>query len=152
MKTNSLLPQRPVPPLETEAVDPSGPVNIDELEVRAKAARKRLLEAVDALDQKRHQLTNPSKVVAAGVVPALLVTSALVAGGSMIAFAVSKRRKRSVLSRLVPREPSMLSQVARHVGLTVITFALSEVGKVAVKKLIPSKAEIDAQKTKAQRP
>ena len=138
---------------ETSQADASRPINTDELEQQAKEARTRLLKAVDALDQKRHALTKPARVIGGGVIPAALISGAIVAAGSLAVFALTKRRKRSFLNRvrLVQHEPSMASQVARHVGLTVLTFALGEAGKLAVKKLLPTRAGLDAV-NKARRP
>jgi len=142
--TNSISPPALIETEKQAALnDPFKPVDTEELEQRAKEARARLLKAVDALDKKRHALTKPAKVLGAGALPAAVVTGALVAAGSLVAFAVSKRRKRSLLSRvhLVRREPSFASQLARHLGVTVLTIALGEVGKLAVKKLMPAQRE-----------
>ena len=132
-------------------IDPSAPVgvNVDELEERAKQSLERLLKAVEALDKKRHQLTHPLKYLPAGVVPAAGAAVIAIAAGTIAAFAIAKRRKPlSRLSTLLRRreEPSFGGQLLRHAGLTVLTFALAEVGKLAVKKLLPSGAEIEGSK------
>lgn len=121
-------------------------IDVDELEQRAKQSRERLLKAVEALDKKRHQLTNPVKGLPAGVLPA--AAAAVVAGavGSIAAFALSKRRHRSGLAMLFRRreEPSFASQLVRHAGLSVLTFALVEAAKVGIRKLTPTQAEIES--------
>lgn len=152
MKTDSTIPaQATKQPIEEP--DVTKPVDTAVLEQRAKEARERLLKAVDALDEKRHHLTKPSTLIAAGVVPAAIVAGALIAAGSITAFAMSRRKRQRVITfARRPPPPSMLAQVARHVGLTVLTFAISEAGKVAVRKMLPSKGQRAAEKNQARRP
>ena len=151
MKTDTIQTQATTQQIEEP--DATKPVDTAVLEQRAREARERLLKAVDALDEKRHHLTKPSTLIAAGVVPAAIVAGALIAAGSLTALAVSRRKRRSVITfaRRQP-QPSVLAQVTKHVGLTVLTFALSEAGKVAVRKLLPSKGDIEAAKDQARRP
>ncbi len=132
-------------------IDPSAPVkvNVEELEERANQSRERLLKAVEALDKKRHQLTHPLKSIPAGVVPAAGAGLIAIAAGTIAAFAIAKRRRpQSRLSKLLRRreEPSFGSQLLRHAGLSILTFALAEAGKTAVKKLLPGEADIEGAK------
>ena len=138
---------------QIEAVDVTKPVDTAVLEQRATEARERLLQAVDALDKKRHALTQPGKPTIAGGMPAAIIAGALIAAGSITAFSVTRRRRRPLihLARHRP-EPSFLGQVAKHVGLTLITFAMSEGGKFALQKWMPTKAGFDAQRDQARRP
>ena len=151
MKTDTI--PAPATKQPIEKVDATKPVDTAVLEQRAREARERLLQAVDALDQKRHRLTKPSKLFAAGVVPAAIVAGALIAAGSVTAYAVSRRKRRAVITfaRRQP-EPSFFGQIAKHVGLTVLTFAISEAGKVAVRKLLLSNGDIEAETDRARRP
>jgi hypothetical protein len=127
-----------------EEVDLGSPGATDGLEQRANESRERLLQAVGALDKKRHALATPSLAIAAGVVSAAILGGVLVASGSAAAFAVARRRRRPFISfGRVPLQPSLLRQIAKHVGLTVVTFAIMKAGKTVVRKLISNKAQAD---------
>ena len=117
----------------------SGEINADDLDRRAAESRKRLFDAVDALDKKRHQLMKPKTVVLLSVVPILAVAGVLLGLGA-IGLAFNKRTARSGprLPDFRRREPSAVSQIARHAGIALLTFAVTEVGKFAIKRLGPA--------------
>ena len=122
------------PPDDTLVPPKPDASKISTLEQEASVARERLLQAIDALDDKRKRIT---KSLPLGAI-ALAVVGGLVTAG---VFALTKRRpkpKTSTLTHLRPPQPkpSMLKEVARKVGTSVLVFALTEAGKLAVAQAV----------------
>jgi hypothetical protein len=111
------------------------------LERKANVVRSRLLRAVDALDERRHQIQRigeQAKSLAAPVAIGVLATAALL-GASALSFVLARRRvrTRSLSWRLskriqkmdLVRQPTLLEKVLEKVTLTAATLAMSEIAK-----------------------
>lgn len=119
------------------------PTDTDALEQRADVTRERLFTLVDALDKKRHKLQKPMEVAGRVAAP-LLAGAAMAAGVATVAFMHSrKKRERAPWLRFGRSEPkpSFWAQVARQVGVSLVAYALSEVGKRAVERVVQSSSE-----------
>jgi len=115
------------------------PENQEEL-LRRKAdqVRNRLLDVVDELDRRRHELTDhpadlvvsriPQKVwIGAAVAGALLVVSVT---GATIA-AVRRKNKRVLYIKRAPPPPSFAGDVVSRAGRALATMLLVQLGKRA---------------------
>lgn len=111
---------------------------------KAKLARERLLDVVDQLDRKRHNLQHPLKLVSKHLPePATAVAigaAALIAIGA-IGFAAAKlsaRRKparRTLFERQPPR-PGVWADIASHTARALLIYGLVEAGKYGVRRTI----------------
>ncbi len=108
---------------------------------KANLARNRLLEVVDALDRKRHNLAHPMKLVARQLPqPASMVAlgaGALVAIGA-IGFVVAKVKARPPPRRKLferpPPPPTFFGAVASRTLKALLVFALVEAGKLGIRR------------------
>jgi hypothetical protein len=115
---------------------------MNRLERRANVVRSRLLRAVDALDVRRHQVTELGQTVKRIAVPAALVVvgvAAVVGLGALgIGLAIAGRRRRSLSYRmkralrgleLARREPPLGKRLFEKAMLTMVSVAGSEIGR-----------------------
>lgn len=118
------------------------------LERRAKVVRSRLLRAVDALDERRHQIERISKTVEKAAVPTLgaVVGIGALFGVSALFFgAAIRRRRRPALAEraaefvrgldLAPR-PSFARVAAEKLALSLVSYAATEVARRAVSNVV----------------
>jgi hypothetical protein len=122
------------------------PDSTEALLERANQVRNRLLESVEALDRKRHQLTRP--VLAVGrtlevvggrrLQPALMVGGALLVSGALAAVVLRARRQQAsnTLRNLLRPRRSFAAEVLWRAGVGLATFTAVEAGKRAIKALL----------------
>jgi hypothetical protein len=118
------------------------------LERRANVVRSRLLRTVDALDARRHQVTEigvQAKEAAPKVGLSVLGIAALTAGSvlGLRAF-LKKRRERLLAHRVkrflgtfrVERKPSFAVQALQRVATTALTVLVTEATRRALKNVV----------------
>jgi hypothetical protein len=118
------------------------------LERRANAVRSRLFRAVDALDERRHQVARISSSARKVAVPALLsalgVAVLLGAGVVSLGMAIRTRRRARLSARmgsifrgLVPvRQASFGRRALDKIGMSLLTFAVTQIAKRASSDLL----------------
>jgi hypothetical protein len=120
------------------------------LERRAEVIRSRLFRHVDALDARRHKVTDQVEDVsrrAKQVVPAaigVVVASGILVGAgiSLISWAFRARKKQLLSYRIAQaiepfraeRRPSVLGEVGRKVLVSLVTVFASQFARIAAKK------------------
>lgn len=120
----------------------------ERLERRAKVVRSRLLRAVDALDERRHQverITTHAKEIALPAAAATVGVLALFGLSAACFSAAIRRRRRLTLGQraaemvrgmdLVPR-PSFARRAAEKVALTFLSYAVTEVARRTLKNVV----------------
>jgi len=120
----------------------------ERLERRAKVVRSRLLRAVDALDERRHQVERITKQAKSMALPALGGTLAVLAlfGLSAACFSAAIRRRRVLTvsdraaeflrrAELVPR-PSFARTMGEKLALSLVSFAATELAHRATKNFV----------------
>lgn len=118
------------------------------LERRANVIRSRLLRTIDALDTRRHQVTELSQHAKRLAVPvaATVAGVALLAFGTAFAVAryVRHRRERTLryhVSSLLARvrtepRPSIVEDALRKLAVTVVSIVASEFAKRSMKNVL----------------
>jgi len=112
------------------------------LERRANVVRSRLLRAVDALDNRRHQVVELGHTARQMAIPAAIsvvgVAIALGLGALGVGLVIGASRRRSLGYRvkhalqgleLVPQPPSLARRLFDKTALTLVSIAASEVGR-----------------------
>lgn len=115
------------------------------LERRAEILRSRLVRAVDAIDQRRHQVVEVGKRAKAMAKPAIMTLVGIGAvigiGAFAVGAAIRSRRQRSLKMRLSDglagtlakvdraREPALHRKMFERVAMTAATFLVSELAK-----------------------
>lgn len=124
------------------------PLSTNTIERRANVVRSRLLRAVDALDERRHQVERIARETKEMAVPAVLSIAAIGAlfGASVFAFsaAVRRRRRLSIGTRVaeiledfdVARRPSFARRAGEKVVLTLVGVVATEVARRAMKNIV----------------
>lgn len=120
----------------------------ERLERRAKVVRSRLLRAVDALDERRHQVQRITKQAKKMALPMVAATAGVLVlfGLSAVCFSAAIRRRRRLSAgeraaefvrrwELVPR-PSFARMAAERAALTFLSYAVTEVARRATKNLV----------------
>lgn len=120
----------------------------ERLERRAKIVQSRLMRAVDALDERRHQVQRITKHAKEIAMPTVVATAGIVTlfGLSIACFSTAVRRRRSSTMRdraadfvrsldLVPR-PSFARLAAEKVALSFLAYAATEVARRATKNVV----------------
>jgi hypothetical protein len=132
-------------------MSPNEELSVDDrmsrLERKAKVVQSRLLRAVDALDARRHQVTeigHQAKKLAVPAALSVLGMAALVGVGALsIGFVLRSRRRRSLSSRFshairrmdLVHQPSLGKRIFDKVALSLVTFAATEVAKHVMKNV-----------------
>jgi hypothetical protein len=120
----------------------------ERLERRANVIRSRLLRTIDALDVRRHQVTEIGghvKRLALPVSGVVIGVALLVAGTTFAIGRVLKRRKDRLLSTrfkkwlapmVQPPKPSLLEEVVRKLTLTFVGIVGGELARRASKNVL----------------
>ncbi len=115
------------------------------LERKAEVIRSRLFRHVDALDARRHQVTEVgrrAKETIPAAIGVVLASGALLGVGiGLITWAVRSRKKHLLSYRIskaiepfrVEKRPSMFAEVGRKLLVTAVTIVASELTKRAAK-------------------
>ena len=118
------------------------------LERRANVVRSRLLRTVDALDTRRHQVTEvgeQAKEAAPKVGMAVLGFAAAAVGVVFgVRYLVVRRKERLLGYRVqrfltqlrVEKEPSLAAQIAQRFTFTVVTMVATEASRRAMKNFV----------------
>lgn len=107
---------------------------------KADQVRHRLLDVVDEIDRRRHELTHPGEVLARRLPrPEPWAIAAAAAAGVIVASLVGagmakrRRRRRKVLYvARAPPPPTFSGDVLSRVGRALATFGLVQLGKSAL--------------------
>lgn len=122
--------------------------HMEALQRRANVVRSRLLRTVDALDTRRHQVTEigaQAKDAAPKVGIAVLGLAAVSAGIVLGVRRYVRSRRQSVfgdrvtrfLSQLrVEKQPSFAAQIAQRITFTVVTMAATEASRRVMKNFV----------------
>jgi hypothetical protein len=126
---------------------------MNRLERRANVVRSRLLRAVDALDVRRHQVTELGQTAKRIALPAALAivgVAAVVGLGALgIGLAITRKRRRSLSYRmkrtlrgleLARREPPLGKRLFEKAMLAMVSVAGSEVGKRTLRNFFDGRA------------
>lgn len=140
----------------------NGTLTIEEqrarLEARANAIRSRLFRTIDALDTRRHQVTELGQHAKQLAVPlAVGVVGLAVVGAGMawaIGAAVERRRERSSAYRIsralaplrqqLPERPTFWGEAARKIGMAAVGIAATHLLKRGVDYLEAHQAQTRA--------
>lgn len=118
------------------------------LERRAEVIRSRLLRHVDALDARRHQVTEVgrrAKELAPTAVGVVVASGALLGAGiGLISWAFRSRKKQLLSYRIakaiepfrVERKPSMLGEVGRKLLVSLVTVFAGQIARAAAKNAV----------------
>jgi hypothetical protein len=118
------------------------------LERRANVVRSRLLRAVDALDARRHQVTEvgvQAKEVAPKVGMSLVAIAALSAGAALgLRAFIKSRRERQLSHRIqrllgtfrVERKPSFAADAFQRLAMTALTALVTEATRRSLKNVM----------------
>ncbi|MDB4945134.1 MAG: hypothetical protein JWP97_4668 [Labilithrix sp.] len=138
-------------------------VSIDDqrarLETRANAIRSRLFRTMDALDNRRHQVTEvaqQAKKLAVPVAISVLGVAVLAAATAYaLGAAMERRREKSISYRLgralgpalnpPPARPSFWGEAARKIGMTALSLAATHLMKEGAKRLEAANGARDSQ-------
>ena len=146
------------PPLPADAVKNDATTRRQRLEASANALRARLARTLESLDRRRHDVLNVKVQAKRHPLPlALAGASALfVVGGTALTVYRSSKPKKSELGMLAervraavrawknplrpakPKEPSVASEVARGVVISVASYAISQLAQRALGKFFPA--------------
>lgn len=141
-------------PQDTEVDSKRIPIDerIRRLERRANVIRSRLLRKVDALDARRHQVSEAAAVVKAEaprIGLAVLGVLAVAAGSILAVRAIVKSRKERVLSfrakRVldqfrVQKKPPFALEVLQKLTMTIATIVATETTRRALKDTVDGRA------------
>lgn len=112
---------------------------------QADQVRERLLLVVDELDRKRHDLAHPVRTLRRQLPPpiaiAVLGAAALITVGTVGYFVTHRIAKRRRARRVVlhaPGKPTFWSEVGTRTARALISFALIEAGKLAIRRAAQS--------------
>jgi hypothetical protein len=120
---------------------PSVAAHMKLLERRADVVRARLIRTIDALDHRRHQVTEigaHARKLVVPVVATLLGVAALAIGTTIGLKAVFRARRRrtlegrfdALLGRIrVEKKPPFSQQLLEKAGMTLVTMAVTELGR-----------------------
>lgn len=120
------------------------PLSTNTIERRANVARTRLVQAIDALDARRHQVERIAKETKELAIPAVLSVAAIGAlfGASAYAFstAIRRRRRKSVGTWIAEtledfdqaRRPSFARRAGEKVMLSLLGIAATQLARRAL--------------------
>jgi hypothetical protein len=136
-------------------------ISLDErrsrLERRANVIRSRLLRRIDALDTRRHQVTqigNEAKRLAAPVLASFLGLAAVAAGMTFAVRAVMRRRRERFFSYRLARaleplrheeRPSLLADALRKAAITGVGIVVTELARRGMKSLLDGRTPLGRQ-------
>jgi hypothetical protein len=136
-------------------------ISLDErrsrLERRANVIRSRLIRRIDALDTRRHQVTqigNEAKRLAAPVLASLLGLAAVAAGMTFAVRAVMRRRRERLFSYRLARaleplryeeRPSVLADALRKAAITGVGIVVTELARRGMKNLFDGRMPLRRQ-------
>jgi hypothetical protein len=127
---------------------PSVAAHMHLLERRADVVRARLIRTIDALDNRRHRVTemgDHAKQLAIPIAAAVLGVAAIAIGATLGLKAFFRaRRRRSLQGRFdglvrrvrVEKKPPYWQQLIQKAGLTLVTMAATELGRRVTKNAL----------------